>query len=123
MGGLAGQVVDDLHILSPGVEDLEHILVGGQQVEQRRQVEAGRQRVDRGRLLVIADLHEAQQRVIGVLTHELGIDADDVMLLQPGDQPGECFTICDERMNLHGCPIASGCVLDKRMTLALTPRP
>ncbi len=35
MWSVAGGVVHDLHILPAGMEDLEHILVGSQQVEQR----------------------------------------------------------------------------------------
>src|SRR3546814_18076428 len=44
---LAGQIVDDLDILTAGVEDLEHRFIVDEEVEQRFQVDAGRHRVDR----------------------------------------------------------------------------
>jgi len=68
--GLARKVVDDLHILPAGVEDLEHVLVVDQQFEQRAKIDPGGQRIDRGGFLVIRDLHQAQFRPIGVLAHE-----------------------------------------------------
>ena len=48
---LAGQVVDDFQILPAGMEHLQHLVILDQQVEQRRQVDALGQRVDRGRFV------------------------------------------------------------------------
>ena len=48
---LAGEIVDDLDILPAGVEDLQHILVVDQQVEQGLQVDALGLRIDRRGLL------------------------------------------------------------------------
>ncbi len=61
--GLAGQVVDDLDVLPAGVEDLEHVLVVAEQLEHRGQVDPVGERIDRRGFLLVAELHQAQQRV------------------------------------------------------------
>ena len=48
VGDLAGEIVDDLEVLSAGVEDLENVLVVHEQVEQRLEIDALGLRVDRG---------------------------------------------------------------------------
>ena len=73
----AGDVVDDLDILASGVEDLEHVLIVDQQVEQGRHVEPFGLGVDGGGLVDVADLDQAQVRPIGVLAHEFGVDGDE----------------------------------------------
>ena len=50
---LAGQIVDDFHILAAGVENLEHIFIVDQQFEQRTEVDALGQRIDRGGFLAV----------------------------------------------------------------------
>ncbi len=44
------------------------------QLEQRRQVDPRRQRIDRYRFLGTGYLDEAENRPIGALAHELGVD-------------------------------------------------
>ena len=101
VGSLAGEVVDDFHILPAGMEDLEHLLIVHQQVEQRLHVEARRQRINRGGLLVIGDLDEAQFRPIGVLAHELGVDADEIGVGKPRADVGEGLGGGDQLVYLH----------------------
>src|SRR3546814_1415169 len=57
---LAGQIVDDLDILTAGVEDLAHRFIVDEEVEQRFQVDAGRHRVDRRGMVAVGDLAQAQ---------------------------------------------------------------
>ena len=52
-------------------------------------------------LLLVADLHQAQQRVVGVLAHEFGIDGNEFTLRETFTQRGEGFGIRDQRMDLH----------------------
>src|SRR3546814_16974510 len=59
------------------MENLEHLLVVDEEVEERRQVYAFRLGVDRRGLLLIADLDKAQIGPIGVLAHEFGVDRDE----------------------------------------------
>ena len=99
--GLAGQVVDDFHILPAGMKHLQHILVLAHQIEQRGHVEAGRQRINRSGFFFVADLDQAQQRVICVLAHELGVHAHNIVLRQPVAQFGEGLGIGNQGMNQH----------------------
>ncbi len=46
----------------------------GHKSEQRGQIDPRRKRVDRNRLLGAGNLHEAQNRPIGPLAHEFGVD-------------------------------------------------
>ena len=80
---LAGQLKEDFEVLAPGVKHLEDRGIG-HQVEQRRQIEAGRERVDRDGLVGSRHLREAQDRPIGALAHELGIDRDELGAFLPG---------------------------------------
>ncbi|MGY3649014.1 hypothetical protein ACVWW2_004305 [Bradyrhizobium sp. LM4.3] len=77
-----GLVPDDLDVLAGGVEHLQHALVG-HQLEERLEVDALGQGVDDDRFLGAGHLHHAQQRVIGGLAQELGIDCYDGVLGQP----------------------------------------
>ena len=49
------------------------------------------QRIDRRGFLLVGDLHQAQFRPIGVLAHEFGVDADEVVLRQALAQFGQVF--------------------------------
>ena len=123
MGGAAGQVEDDLDILAAGVEDLEHMLVVDEQVEQRREVDPLRLGVDRRRLLAVGDLEQAQVRPIGVLAHELGVDRDEV---RPGEPFAELFEglgVGDEGMDVHlAALIAAASALDKAPSVTRSAR-
>ena len=85
-GHLAGQIVDDLEVLPAGMEDLEHVLILHEQVEQRLQVDVGLG-VDRRGLVGARDLDQAQVGPIGILAHELGVHGDE-WLLARGGRPG-----------------------------------
>ena len=87
---LAGQIVDDFQVLAAGVEDLEHVVILHQQVEQRPHVEVGLG-VDRRRLFRACDLDQAQLGPIGVLAHELGVHGDERVLGEALDQ------LCERR--------------------------
>ena len=54
-------------------------LLVGHQGEQRRKIDAGRQRVDHDGLVGRGHLRHAEQRVVGGLAQELGIDGDERM--------------------------------------------
>ena len=56
---------------------------------KRREVEALRQRVDRGVAPVAGDLHQAQLREVGAIAHELGIEGDEGLLRQLVAELGE----------------------------------
>jgi hypothetical protein len=76
------EVEEDLDVLTGGVEDLEHALIG-HEVEQRLEVDALGERVDRRRLFGAADLHQAEDRPIGLVAHEFGVDRDECLGRQP----------------------------------------
>ena len=69
---------DILQAVARGVEDLEHPLVRHQLVE-RLEVEALGERVDDDRLVGARYLGDAQQRIVGGLAQELGVDGDEGM--------------------------------------------
>ena len=77
------------------MEHLQHVAILDQQVEQRLQVDALGQRVDRRRFLLVGDLDQAQLGPIGVLAHELGVDRDERRLGEAVDQRGECGGVGD----------------------------
>ena len=95
MRRLAGQVEDDFDVLPASMEDLEHVLIVDQQVEQRRHVESRGLGVDRRSFLPVGDLEKAQLRPIGVLAHELGVHGDEVRLGQSRAQGGERTAVSD----------------------------
>ena len=72
------QMVEDLEILPGGVHHLEHRCVG-HQGQQRGEIDARRQRIDRHGLLGAGDLHQAELGVIGAIAHELGVDGDEAL--------------------------------------------
>ena len=67
------QMMNDFNVLARGMKDLEHPLIG-HQVEERREVEAGREAVDENLGAVRRHLDQAELRPEGLLAHELGID-------------------------------------------------
>ncbi len=83
------------------MEDLEHVLVVDQQVEEGGKVDPVRERVDRGGFVLVGDLHQAQLGPEGVLAHELGVDADEFGLGEPGAEIGERLGGGDQWMDLH----------------------
>jgi len=83
------------------VKDLENVLVVAKQLEHRRQVDPGRERVDGRGFLLVAELHQAQQRIIGVLAHEFGVDRDERRLGQALAQGLQRIGIGNQRVNLH----------------------
>ena len=64
------------------MEDLDDAFSRHQR-EERREIEPGGQRVDDDGFLGRGHLRDAQQRVIGRLAQELGIDRDERMLRHP----------------------------------------
>ena len=75
---MLGAVPDDLDVLARGVENLDHLLVR-HQLEERLEVDAGRQRVDHHGLVGRRHLRHAEQRVVGGLAQEFGVDGDEGM--------------------------------------------
>ncbi len=73
-----GGMPDDFDILARGVKHLHHALVRHQCVE-RRKIDAGRQRVDHDRFVGRRHLRDAQQRIVGRLAQEFGVDGDERM--------------------------------------------
>src|SRR5439155_2364550 len=64
--------------------------------QQRRQVDPFGQRVDRHRFLRAGHLHDAEDRPIGALAHELGIDGDELRALLTGAEGGERVAVGDQ---------------------------
>ena len=73
---MLGAMPDDFDVLAGGVEHLQHALVR-HQFEERLEVDAGRQRVDHHGLVGARHLRHAQQRIIGGLAQEFGVDGDE----------------------------------------------
>ena len=100
----AGEGVEDLEILSRRMEHLHRAAVG-EQLEERREVEIGAQRVDQhGALVTLAragELNQAELRVIGALAQELGIDGDVGIVRGFGTEPGESVGRGDRRHGRH----------------------
>jgi hypothetical protein len=74
--------VEDLEVLPRRVKHLQR-LGCAQQREQRREVNAVGQRVDRRRLLGSRHLHEAELRPVGPFAHKLGVDCDQFGTREP----------------------------------------
>ena len=92
---LAGQLKEDFEVLARRVKHLEDRGVG-HQVQQRRQIDAGSQRVDRDRLVRPRHLRQAQDRPVGALAHELGIDGDELGAFLPGAERRERLGVGDQ---------------------------
>ena len=97
LGQVAHQLEEDLEILPGGVEDLQHGRIV-EQDEERREVDALGQRVDRGGFFRPADLHQAELRPVGTLPHELRVDGDELRGRQTLTERGQ-FGRC--RYHLH----------------------
>ena len=80
---LARQLEEDFEILTRGVEHFEDLRVGHQR-QERLQIHALGQGVDRDRLPGAGHLHDAEDRPKGALAHELGIDGDELRVFLPG---------------------------------------
>ena len=76
------QVEENFDVLPRRVKHLQRAL-GRHQRQERRQVDPGRQRVDRGGFLGAGDLHQTQDRPISALAHKLGVDRDKIGALLP----------------------------------------
>ena len=82
------------------MEDLEHVLVVHEQVEQRLQVDVGLG-IDRRGLVDARDLDQAQVGPIGILAHELGVHGDEWMFGEAVDEGLEVVRLGNQRMNMH----------------------
>jgi hypothetical protein len=98
----AAHIPDDLEVLPRRMEDLDDPLVA-HELEERRQVEAGRERVYEHALLRRSHLNEAELRVVGRLAHELRVDGDERALGETRTDVGESLRRGDE---FHGGAIA-----------------
>ena len=78
----AGQVEKYLDILARRVEYLERSRIR-HQGEKRREVDSRRERIDCRRFLGTRHLHEAEDRPIRPLAHELGVDRNKARALLP----------------------------------------
>ena len=58
------------------MEDLGHAGLGHQR-EQWREVHIRGQRVDRNGLVIAGDLHQAQQRIVGLFPDKFGVDGEE----------------------------------------------
>ena len=92
---LAGEMEEDFDVLARGVEDLGDIGIR-HQLEQRRQIDARRQRIDGHGFLGPGDLHQAELRPIGLVAHELGVDGDELMPALAAAELGQCGGLGDE---------------------------
>ena len=101
MRDLAGQIVDDLEVLAAGVEDLQHVLILHEQVEQGLQVDALGLGIDRRGFLGARDLDQAEIRPIGVLAHELGVHGDEGLGGETVDESLEVVRLGNQRMDTH----------------------
>ena len=72
------RVPDDFDVLPRGMEHLHHLLVRHQR-EERREIDARRERVDHHGLVGDGHLRHAQQRIVGGLAQEFGVDGDERM--------------------------------------------
>src|SRR3546814_13064058 len=93
--------MDDLKVLRARVEDLQHILILDQQIEQRLQVQAGGLGVYRSRLFGRGDLDQAQVGPIGVLAHELRVDGNEIDRRKEGTKLLKGSGVADQRVKVH----------------------
>src|SRR5690606_31284350 len=97
--------------------------------EQRRKIDTVGERVDRRGFLLVAYLDQAQQRPVGVLAHELGIDRDEFRLREPFTEFGQLGGRRDQRVYFHryfsigriGSPTWAAC--QESLACLLAPAP
>ena len=89
------EVVDDLDVLARGMEDLGDRLVG-HQVEERREIDARRQRVDQRRHARRGHLDQAEFGPERGLADELGVDGDEFGIAKCGEGGFEVFLACNQ---------------------------
>ena len=71
----------DRHVLAPGVQDdLDRRI--GEHLGERRRVKAPDERIEHLHVLSDHDLHEAEQRAVAALRHELGVQAETAVLVR-----------------------------------------
>ena len=75
IGDDAAFMPENLDVLPPGMQHLDDARVLEKR-EKRRQVDAVRQRIDDGRDAGGGDLQQAEDRPIGRVAHELGVEGD-----------------------------------------------
>ena len=90
-------VPDDLDVLARRVENLHHLLVAHQR-KKRLEVDVGGERVDHDRFLGRSHLRDAQQRIVGGLAQELGVDGDEGVGCHPPARGGK-FGRCRDRVH------------------------
>jgi hypothetical protein len=74
-----GRMPDNFDVLARGMKHLHHLLIRHQRIE-RRKVDAWRQCVDDKGLIGRGHLRHAEERIIGALAQEFGVDGDEWML-------------------------------------------
>ncbi len=92
----AGEIEEDLDVLARGVEHLEDALIRHQS-EQRRQIDPRSEHVDGRGTFGTGHLHKAQDRPIGALAHELGVDRNKARALLLGAKAGQRGGVGDDR--------------------------
>ena len=91
-------MVNDFNVLPGRMKHLEHALMD-HQLEERGEVEAGRQAIDQDFRAVGGNLDQAEPRPEGLLAHELGIDGDKGGAAEPSAGFGQLVVTRDE---VHG---------------------
>ena len=91
----AHQPVEDLQILAGGMKHLQNLRCL-HHPEQRREIHAGGQRINRHRLIATRNLHETELRPVGALAHEFGIDRDRVSGQEPLAKGLKFRELCDQ---------------------------
>ena len=92
--------MDDLDILSAGVEDFEHVLIVDEKGKQRLEVDF-RFGIDGSGFLGARDLDQAKVGPIGVLAHELRVHGDKRLLGEAVDERFEVVRPGDQGMDTH----------------------
>ena len=92
------EVMNDFNVLPRRVKHLQHALID-HQLEEGREVEAGRELIDQHLGAVGGDLDQAEPRPEGLLAHEFGVDRDKGRAAQPRAGFGQLVITSDE---VHG---------------------
>src|SRR6476620_9296530 len=98
------------------MEDLQHILILHEEVEQGLQVEV-RLGIDRSGLIRACDLNQAKVRPISVLAHELGVHGDERLAGEAVDECLEVVGLGNQWMDTHGVKgaLAAASRVDKKV--------